>query len=78
MLDSTGELAAKRQRQRVDWMWAMVHEALLGRFRADPKVRRLVPELEAAVEAGTITAAHAARTLVDHDPEAPQVQGGRI
>lgn len=77
VLDSTGELAAKRQRQQVDWMWAMVHEALLSRFRTDPEVRRLVPQLEAAVEAGTMTAGQAARTLVDHGPEAPHVQMGR-
>lgn len=31
LLESTGELAAKRRDQQVEWVWAMVREDLLGR-----------------------------------------------
>jgi LAO/AO transport system kinase len=64
MLEANGELAAKHQRQQVDWMWSMVFDTLVTRFKADPKVRGQVPELEAAVRDGTMTPTAAARRLL--------------
>ncbi|MGH8999360.1 MAG: methylmalonyl Co-A mutase-associated GTPase MeaB [Acidimicrobiia bacterium] len=63
-LEETGELTAKRQRQQVAWMWSMVHERLLGRFRSDPGVRARVPDLEASVREGATTPALAAAELL--------------
>jgi LAO/AO transport system kinase len=63
-LSRTGELAAKRLRQQVDWMWAMVHDRVLDRVHHAPAVRSLVPKLEAELEAGATTAAIAAERLL--------------
>jgi LAO/AO transport system kinase len=63
-LESSGELAGKHQRQQVDWMWSMVFDTLVARFKADPRVRDQVPELEAAVRDGTMTPTAAARQLL--------------
>ena len=45
-------------------MWATIDDHLLARFRATAAVRRRTPEIEAAVRAGTITAAAAAQQLL--------------
>src|ERR1700688_3972156 len=34
-MTETGELAARRRRQQVKWMWAMLEERLLARLRSD-------------------------------------------
>ncbi|GAA2609092.1 methylmalonyl Co-A mutase-associated GTPase MeaB [Streptomyces axinellae] len=65
LLESTGELAAKRRDQQVEWVWAMVREDLLGRLRRDPEVRRLTPLLEERVREGSLTATLAARRIVE-------------
>jgi LAO/AO transport system kinase len=49
---ATGVLAAKRHRQDVKWMWAMVEERLHARLRSDPALRARLPEIEAEVAAG--------------------------
>ena len=64
-LDSSGELAAKRAAQQVDWMWAMVRDRLLDRLRADPAVRAAIPRLEREVRAGELTPTLAAEAVLD-------------
>ena len=64
LLDADGSLAAKRRDQQVDWTWAMVHDQLLARLHQHPDVRRLAPELERRVRAGTLTASLAAEQLL--------------
>ncbi len=39
-LAASGELAAKRRRQSLDWMWALIDTGLRERFRAHPGVQR--------------------------------------
>jgi LAO/AO transport system kinase len=63
-LARSGELARRRRRQQVGWVWAMVHDTLLQRLHDDAAVLALVPELEQAVLAGTTTPAAAARRLL--------------
>ena len=63
-LERHGALAEQRRKQDVQWLWATIDDHLLGRFRARPAVRRRTPEIEAAVRAGTITAAAAAQQLL--------------
>ncbi|WP_133739557.1 methylmalonyl Co-A mutase-associated GTPase MeaB [Actinorugispora endophytica] len=63
-LEEAGELAERRNRQQVDWMWAQVRDRLLGRLRTDPGVRSLAPGLEEAVRAGRVTATLAAEELL--------------
>jgi LAO/AO transport system kinase len=71
-LERHGALAEQRREQDVQWLWATIDDHLLGRFRARPAVRRRTVEVEAAVRAGTITAAAAAEQLLaladDPDP----------
>ena len=55
-LAAAGELAAKRRRQQVAWMWSMIEARLMAALRAHPAVRAQLPELEQAVAAGTVTA----------------------
>jgi LAO/AO transport system kinase len=62
-LEARGELAARRADQQVQWMWTTVRDRLLDRLR-DPAVRAAVPELEAAVRAGELTATLAAEAVL--------------
>jgi LAO/AO transport system kinase len=60
----SGELDELRARQATAWMWAEVRDALDDRFRDDPRVRALLPRLEAEVASGrTAPNAAAARLL---------------
>ncbi|RZQ62779.1 methylmalonyl Co-A mutase-associated GTPase MeaB [Amycolatopsis suaedae] len=64
-LAASGELAAKRSRQQVDWTWSMVREQLLDRLTAHPGVAEVVPEVERAVRDGELTATLAAQRILD-------------
>ncbi|PPK69748.1 methylmalonyl Co-A mutase-associated GTPase MeaB [Actinokineospora auranticolor] len=63
-LTDSGELAAKRRQQQVDWTWAMVHDTLLSRLRDHAGVRAAAPGLEERVRAGTLTATLAAEAIL--------------
>ncbi|MFE9426931.1 methylmalonyl Co-A mutase-associated GTPase MeaB [Kitasatospora sp. NPDC006697] len=72
ILDGTGALAARRRDQQVDWTWAMVRDQLLAALHEHPVVRRIAPELEREVRAGTLTATLAAdRILAGFRSEPP-------
>jgi LAO/AO transport system kinase len=62
-LERDGSFAEHRREQDVQWMWSTIDDHLLDRFRALPAVRRRTREVEAAVRAGTVTAAAAAEAL---------------
>ena len=59
-LEGAGELAAKRRRQDLRWMWAMVEDRLRARLKTDPALRERLPALEAALAASTVSPAAAA------------------
>jgi LAO/AO transport system kinase len=63
-LDANGELTARRQRQQVRWVWAMVRDTLLAELRTHPAVRELTAEVEQAVLDGTLTPALAAERIL--------------
>ena len=63
-LDSTGELAAKRARQQVDWTWSLVRDQLMAELVEHPAVRELVGEVEQQVRDGDLTASLAAERLL--------------
>jgi LAO/AO transport system kinase len=63
-LSSSGELAAKRRRQQVDWTWTMVRETLLTRLSEHPGVRALTPDLERQVADGELTPTLAAERIL--------------
>jgi LAO/AO transport system kinase len=54
-LAASGELAAKRRRQQVQWMWAMLDHRLMQALQRHPVVRALLPELERSVAEGRLT-----------------------
>jgi LAO/AO transport system kinase len=62
---ASGELAARRRRQSLDWMWTLIDAGLHERFRAHPGVRAALPACTAQVEAGTLTPGAAAARLLD-------------
>jgi LAO/AO transport system kinase len=64
-LEADGELERRRQDQQVEWAWNLVHDELLSRLHADPRVRALAPDLERQVRDGSLTATMAADQILD-------------
>lgn len=64
VLKEHGVLDKRRQEQQLRWMWSMIDEQILSRFRNDPFVREQLPKLEAAVREGTIAPTAAAARLI--------------
>lgn len=60
----TGELAEKRQKQALDWMWALVEEGLRLRFHKNSEITKLLPEMKKAVINGKTAPTVAASTLL--------------
>ena len=71
-LAAVGELAAKRQRQSLDWMWTLIDAGLRERFRGHAGVRAALPACSAQVAAGTLTPGAAAARLLDTLERRPQ------
>ncbi|MGW9480590.1 methylmalonyl Co-A mutase-associated GTPase MeaB [Saccharomonospora azurea] len=63
-LAESGELEVKRQRQQVDWTWAMVRDQLLDRLVQHPDVRAIVDDVERDVREGRSTATLAAERIL--------------
>ncbi|HMA84283.1 MAG TPA: methylmalonyl Co-A mutase-associated GTPase MeaB [Desulfosalsimonadaceae bacterium] len=61
----SGDLAAKRKRQALDWMQYLLEEGLKEWFYSTPQVRHRLPELKRAVEVGETTPTAAVKTLLD-------------
>lgn len=59
-----GEFGAKRRRQQVEWMWAMVRDAVLDRVLNAPDVKAARADIEQQVREGTLTPALAAEQLL--------------
>jgi LAO/AO transport system kinase len=62
--ESSGVISARRRTQTVEWMHALIHEALLQHFMQMPKVRAKRASLERAVAVGEIPPLVAARELL--------------
>jgi LAO/AO transport system kinase len=60
-----GQLAARRQRQALAWMWERIDAGLKHDFRDQPAVAALLPQITKDVEAGRVPASTAARRLLD-------------
>ena len=70
-LSESGELAARRRRQQVDWMWTMVQDTLLTRLREHQGIRDLTPGLERAVADGELTPTLAAQRILEVFADSP-------
>lgn len=62
----SGAHQARRRHQAIEWLHAMVEEELRHRFFRDPRVRKLLPELEQQVASNSLPPATAARLLLAH------------
>lgn len=65
-LKPTGEFAAKRQHQALNWMWQLIDSGLRQHFRQHPRVRDNLPVFVQSVEQGHTTPAAAAYALLDY------------
>ncbi|MDI9930957.1 methylmalonyl Co-A mutase-associated GTPase MeaB [Rhodococcus sp. IEGM 1354] len=65
VLRDAGEFAEKRRKQQVDWTWTMVNDQLLRRLAQSPSVKAIRDDVESRVRDGSLTAALAARELLD-------------
>ena len=61
---AAGVFKKRRQAQARDWMHAMVTDQLQQRFRNDPAVNEMLPEVERAVMDGSLPPTSAARMLL--------------
>ena len=68
-LEASGELAEKRRRQALDWMWTLIDTELRNRFRQHAGVRQDLDKVSRCVTAGSITPAAAAHRLLSHFQE---------
>ena len=65
LIESNGQMSARRSEQARDWMWSEVNANLLAALQNDPDVRAQIPLLEAAVIAGKLPPVAAAKTLLE-------------
>jgi LAO/AO transport system kinase len=63
-LAAAGELERRRQEQRQRWFWSVIEDGLRQHFLGRDDVRRLLPEMEAAVASARLTPTEAARRLL--------------
>lgn len=64
MID-TGELVARREDQRLSWMWSMVEQQILASLRDNSDMKTLLKQTETAVREQTLTAPQAANALLE-------------
>ena len=65
LMTDSGELAEKRHRQALDWMWQIIDSGLRHRFRAHPAVQAALPETLRQVAGGAQTPTAAAHRLLN-------------
>ncbi len=65
-MTESSELEAKRRRQAIDWMWALIDSGLQRRFREHPDVRREMEIVSLAVAHGNMPATVAACRLLGY------------
>jgi len=70
-LEESGELAQKRRRQALDWMWTLIDAELRNRFRHHEGVKQDLEKVSRCVTAGSMTPAAAAHRLLAHLNEKP-------
>jgi LAO/AO transport system kinase len=64
-LAANGELAERRRRQNLRWLWALVEDQLRQAVHSHPAVRAIQDDLAREVLAGTLPAAAAARRILE-------------
>jgi LAO/AO transport system kinase len=64
-LQTTGELAQRRRRQNLHWMWSLVEDQLRQALRTHPAVQAIRDDLERDVLAAVLPAKAAARRILE-------------
>lgn len=64
-LTESGDLAEKRRRQQVKWMWSMVEDRVLDAVRGHPRVKGRLPALLGGIDDGSMTVTLAAMEILD-------------
>ncbi|VAW15826.1 YgfD: protein that forms a complex with the methylmalonyl-CoA mutase in a pathway for conversion of succinyl-CoA to propionyl-CoA [hydrothermal vent metagenome] len=65
IMKRTGEHAAKRRNQRVDWFNSLIETKVLDRFFSTGAVKNALPRLQTAVQEGKITPTAAAEEILN-------------
>ncbi|MCE5231462.1 methylmalonyl Co-A mutase-associated GTPase MeaB [bacterium] len=65
-LTDSGELADRRRRQGVRWMWQLVEDQVLDALQTDKAIATLAPDMEKQVREGRLPPPEAARRLLEH------------
>jgi LAO/AO transport system kinase len=60
----SGELAHKRQKQALDWLWSMVEDELKQRFYNNPEIKQRLDQITRAVARGETAPTLAADKLL--------------
>ncbi len=63
-LTASGELDIKRKKQALDWMWTILEEGLLIRFKQDERIKNKLSKMIGAVETGNMAPTAAAMELL--------------
>jgi len=63
-LEAAGELAEKRRKQAIAWMWDLIQEGLKARFFMNEDVMRLLPKIIEDVKDGKMVSSIASRKLL--------------
>ncbi len=61
---TSGELAHKRQKQALDWLWSLLENGLKDRFYTNPEIKRRLEQITRAVANGETAPTHAADKLL--------------
>lgn len=61
---ANGVFEKRRQKQSLEWVYALVNDSLKNRFLQHPGVKALIPELEASVLSGELLPSHVAERLI--------------
>ena len=64
LVKANGELQKRRNKQNINWMNALIEEALIGRISSNSKVKTLLLELETSVKKMEITPYAAAKEVI--------------
>ena len=61
----TGELWRRREEQKRQWLWRLIADELVDRFKQDPNVQQQLGSLEREVARGALPVGIAAERLLD-------------
>lgn len=65
IMEQSGELAQRRSRQQVSWMWSMLRDRLMEMLTTHPDLQDKLPGIEADVRDGKMAASLAVDTVTD-------------